>query len=495
MRLPRVRFTVGTLIFAVAVVAANCWAFRRFYETDLYRAGRITYRLLPAGLGVLPLFNVALIGTLVFAAKRLHRRCRRRAADPQTTLSAVAYFSLHFFMLGGVVCVFVPGEIQQVPVILDASTEYAARGWEVLFGEPGGTISWVISETALLGVLISGPPLLVSWIGQALATRCRATLPGHRFRALTCLVSLGFAGVALAVCLTMQPFEEEQEIALDFEVVDDVSGQPIAAAFTRITDPFSLDSPSIPRRALTDADGWARLNDRFVVVGERNAFRTLALFSPWGRWLEVSAAGHETRRIPLTEVLGSFADPARPGLRKVALARGETRADTFRDLAGMYMDGGRGFGGRWFEIEPDGRFAWCEWGCVPPASQEYGYLKRRDGAIELILVPHPGREVDPQVTVEYRAVEWGARVYLSTTDQGVLQRFCRAALTPHRPSNPQSIEGAYPRESDRDQPRTGLPRLPLKVWMTFLADEMNLSNDEGGLRLAFDSLIPRIRLR
>jgi hypothetical protein len=28
MRLPRVRFTVGMLIFAVAVVALNLWAFR-----------------------------------------------------------------------------------------------------------------------------------------------------------------------------------------------------------------------------------------------------------------------------------------------------------------------------------------------------------------------------------------------------------------------------------------------------------------------------------
>jgi hypothetical protein len=485
------------LLFAVAVVAANCWGFRRFYGTDLYTGGRISYRLLPAGVGVLPLFNVALIGTWLFAAKQLRSLRNGRAANPRSSLSGVAYFSLHFLLLGGLVSHLMPDAIQSVQVILDAVTEYAAESWGAVFSEPGGTVPWVIVDSSILGIFISGPPLLLSWIGQALATRCAATLPRRRFRAMTCLVSLGFASAALAICLTPQPFEDEQEVALDFQVVDEVTGRPITAAFVCITDPFSHDSPPIPPRALTDDDGRARLTGRFVVHGERNAFRTMGLFSPWGRWLEVSAAGHGTRRIPLTEVLGQFVDPVRQGARNVALARGGTRADSFRDLAGIYTDGGRGFGGRWFEIEPDGRFAWCEWGCVPPDSREYGYLKRHGGAIELVPVPHPGRDIDPHVTVKYRAIEWGARLYLCATDQHEFRAFCRAALTPNRPSNSDYIDGSYLRESGRDKPRTGLPRLPIEVWAKFLTDEMSLNNEEGSLRLAgeFDVAAPAIHLR
>jgi hypothetical protein len=397
----------------------------------------------------------------------------------------------HIFAGMWAVPFLMPDAVQSLQVALDAVTEYTAESWGAVFREPGGSIPWVILDSLVLGIIVSGLPLFCSWIGQVLATRCVATLPRRRFRVMTGLVSLGFASAALAICLTPQPFEDEQEVALDLQVVDEVTDRPINAAFVCITDPFSHDSPPVPPRALTDNDGRARLTGRFVVHGERNAFRTMGLFSPWGRWLEVSAAGHGIRRIPLTEVLGQFADPARPIPRKVALARGEARADSFHDLAGVYTDGGRGFGGRWFEIKSDGRFAWCEWGCVPPDSQEYGYLKRHDKAIELVPVPHPGRDIDPHMAVEHRAIEWGARLYISPADQHELREFCRAALAPNHLSNSEYVKGTYLRESDRDRPRNGQPQLPMEVWVKFLTDELSLNNEEGSLRLALDSLIAR----
>jgi hypothetical protein len=469
MRRPRLRFTVGTLLFAVAVVAANFWGFRRFYETDMYTGGTIGYRLLPAGVGVLPLFNVALIGTWSFVTRRLRSPHQRLAANPRSSLSGVAYFSLNFLLLGGLVSLLMPGAIQSLLDALDVATEFTADRWTAAFGEPGGSTPWVILETLVLGGIISGPPLILSWIGQVLVTRCAATLPRWRFQVVTCLVSLGSASAALAICLTPQPMEEEREVVC-------------------ITDPFGDESTFPPPRAFTDHDGRVRLTNHFVVRGERNAFRIMGFFSPWGRWLEVSAAGYGTRRLPLTEPLGPFADPVRPSSREVALARGETRAGSFRDLAGMYTDGRQGFGGRWFEIEPDGRFAWCAWGCVPPGSQEYGYLTRNGNLIEVVPVPHPGRDIDPEVTVTFRAIEWGTHRYLSPTGPHELGRFCREALTANRPSKSDYVQGSYLRESDRDKPRTGLPRLPSEVWVKFLIDELNLDNEEGGLRLALDSL-------
>ena len=482
MRLSRVRFTVGTLLFAVAVVAANCWGFRHFYETDLYMGGRISYRLLPAGVGALPLFNVALIGGWLFVAKQLRLLRHGRAANPRSSSSGVTYFSLHFLMLLVVISLFMPDAIHSVQEVLEAATEYAAEGWGAVFGEPGGTVPWVIVESLIVGVFISGPPLLLSWVGQVLATRCAAALPRHRFRAMTYLVSLGFASAALAIAITPQTTEDEQEVDIDFQVVDKASGRPIVAAFLRMTDPFSLDPTSIPPTALTDAHGRARLRGRFIVRGERNAFLIMGGFSPWGRWLEISAADHRTLRVPLTEVLGPFADPARPGLGKVALDGGATRENPFRDLTGIYSQGG-GFGGCWFKIEPDGRFAWCAWGCTFDC-REYGYLKRHDREIELVPIPHPGEEIHPAMTLKYRAIEWGDRLYLSIADERALRGFCREALIPNRPSRSEDTYGSYLRQSDHDKPQVGLPRVPLGVWVKFLANELSFENEEGSLRLA-----------
>jgi hypothetical protein len=295
----------------------------------------------------------------------------------------------------------------------------------------------------------------------------------------------------LAVCLTPRPFQEEQEVALEFQVVDDVSGLPLESALVSITDPFSREPAPVPVRAQTDHEGRARLTDRFIVDGERNAFQTLGTFSPWGRWLEISATSHCTRRVPLTEVVGPFVDPTRPEHGRVALTRGDTQAAAFRDLAGIYTDGRQGFGGSWFAIEPDGRFAWCSWGCVYQ-SEEYGYLKWHGKTIEMVLVPHPGRDTDPEFTARYWTIEWGARLYLCMANQHGLREFCRAALTPSRSTSSWYFRGSYFRESDRDKPRTGLPRLPMELWVRFLIDEMSLHDEESTLRRALDSLLPKV---
>lgn len=490
MHRPRVRFPTGAVLFAVAVVAANGWGFRHFYETSVYGVGRFSYRLLPAGVGAAPLFSVALVGAIL-AAFRLPSLLRRDGAYRRPVVPGVAYFGLHFLLLGGLVYRFMPDAVEDVQAVLDRVTQHAAEHWGAVFGDPDNTVAWVLFSSLMLGVLVSGPPLLLSGVGQALARRCATTLPRCRFLALAGLVELGFASTALTVCLTPRPFEDEREVALDFRVVDEGSGRPVATAFVCITDPFALDSDVPPPRTLTDRDGRARLTGRFVVRGDRNAFRTLGLFSPWGRWLEVSAAGRRTRRVPLPDVLGPFVDPARPGLGKVTLTSGATQDAPFRDLAGLYADGVRGFGGRGITIEPDGRFAWCEWGCVPPDAQEYGYVRRHGGELAFMPVPHPGRGEEPLMTLRYRVVPWGDRLYLSASDPAELRDFCRAALTPDRPSKLNEPYGPYLRHSDRAGPRTGLPRLPLTVWASFLADELSLRNGEGTLRRALAPWIVR----
>jgi hypothetical protein len=491
MHRPRIRFTVGMLFFAVALVAMNLWGFRHFYATQRSMGGRIWYRLLPAPVGAIPLVNVALVGACLFAVRRLRSVRNGRAADARFSWSGVVYFSVHILLVGGLTCYLVPDAIVIVQQLVDDLTEHVAEAWAAVLGQPGGTVPWVVFDTFMLGLFISGPPLLLALIGHAIATRCAATLPRYRFRVMAGLVSFGFASIGLAVSVTPQPFEDEHEIDLDFQVVDRVTGRPIASAFLCMTDAFPRDRGSFTPRDFTDADGRARLRGRFIVRGERNAFVTMGDFSPWGRWLEVSAVGHRTRRIALPAVLGDFVDAARPGLGKVGLERGESPEHSFRDLAGIYTAGVWWNGGCAFVIEPDGRFAWSATGCTCHL-EEYGYLKRHDREIELESIPHPGREINAEVTCRYRTVEWGDRLYLSTTDEKDLQDFCRQVLTPNGRSRSSQARESYLRHADRDKPQTGLPRLAPKIWVGFLASDLSLKNDEGSLRLALESVLAMI---
>jgi len=486
----RVRFSTGTLLFAVAVVAANVAGFRHFYETGRYGAGRFTYRILPEAVGVVPLVNVALVGALLFGARRVRSLLRGGEAGRKPPVPGLVYFGLHFLLLGVLVDRYLPETFDGARAALECAQEYAAGRWARVFGDPGGTVPWVAFDSLMLGAVVSGPPLLLAGVGGALARHSAATLPRRRFLALAGLVEFGFAAAALAVCLTPTPFEDEQEVALDFRVVDESSGRPVAAAFVCVTDPFSLDPAATPPRALTDRDGRARLTGRFVVRGDRNAFRALGHFSPWGRWLEVSAAGRRTRRVPLPDVLGASVDPDRPVLRTIALTPGATRDAPFRDLAGVYQGVDGWSGGQRIAIEPDGRFALSAWGCVPPDFQEYGYLKRHGEEIELLPIPHPGRadeplDDEPLTTLRYRAVPWGDRLYLLfVADPAELRDLCRAALTPNRPSTPSEPCGPFLlRHPHRAGPPTGLPRLPLAAWASFLADELsrNRSTSHGDL--------------
>ena len=188
--------------------------------------------------------------------------------------------------------------------------------------------------------------------------------------------------------------------------------------------------------------------------------------------------------------LGPHTDLERTRLRKAVLTPGRTPEDSFNDIAGIYDLGDTVIGVWRFEISRDGRFTYFHRSCSSPYFQEYGYLKRHDGEIQLIQIPHPGKE--SRMTSKYRPIEWGGRMYLSTADDHELQRFCRAALMPKCVTDSVDVYGACLRVSDRKKPRTGLPRLPAKVWVRFLVDEMSLRNEEGSLRLALKSLIPRI---
>ena len=462
-------------------MAANCEVLRLLYR--MIETGRRddphSILRLDFTVGFLPLLNVALIGTLLFVVRRLRSLRCRHATGPPPSPAGITYFSLHFLALGFLVSAFMPDAIESYLGTLEPFSDYAGRGWSVVSKRFGSELPSDVLDFSLFCLYISGPLLVLAWMGRMVARRCAATLPRRRFWVMTCLVSLGFAVVALAILLAPRPFEDERDVDLNFQVVDKDSGEGIGAAFLRLTDPF--DSIRFPPRALTGADGRAQLTGRFACAGERTAFCTMGVFSPWGRWFEISASGFQPLRIPLTAAMGPEVGLDRPCFRKLALTKGETHDNSCRDISGIYNTNSNALAGARFKIEPDGRFAWFAWSCMPP-HPEYGYVKRNEGEIEFLPVPHPGEKINPWMTFKYRTIRWGDRLYLSTTDDRQLKRFCRPGLAPNSAATLTCMD--YLRDS-------GLPQLPLKVWVRFLLDEISLCNEDGCLRLALESLLSR----
>ncbi len=323
----------------------------------------------------------------------------RSHVRPHSSPAGTTFFSLHFLALACVAAIFMPDAIE-----IEQAADFIPESWLEALGEWARSFPDAMLECVILGIWFSGPPLLLSWIGGLLARRCAATMTARRFRALAGMISFGFASIALSIWVTPRPFADDQDVDLDFRIVDNDSKQAISAASLRLINPF--DRFSTPPSDLSDADGRTRMTARLPGRGERIAFMQFGDFSPWGRWLEVCAANYQTLRLPLPHVLGRHVVLGETHLQTVALTSGKTPEDAFRHIAGSYSTRG-GFGGSSFRIEPDGRFSWNSWGCRPPFHQEYGSLKRNQDSFQLEPIPHPGEETYPLVKGNFRTIQWG----------------------------------------------------------------------------------------
>jgi hypothetical protein len=473
MRPPRIRITTGTLLFVVLIVAVNCGVARHYYPTLKDNPNCYIWWNDPLQLmvGLFPLLNVAIVGMLLLLARALNSFRRERAMGTRLTPPGFTYFSVHLVALGCFTALVMPGVFEKYREYLQPSLNFMENIWSHFLTEKTNHDSWLFLMYVMLGVFLSGPLLLISWIGGMVARRYAVSLPRRRIVGLTVLVSLGFAATALAVAMTPQPFREyHDEVNLDFQIVDKESGEPIGASFLLVTRAFRPDLQPASS-ALTGPDGRARLALELLTVGERNSFRTMGTIETWGQWLEISAPGFQTRRTSLSEVLGSSMDLEHPRLGRVALARGKATEDSFRDIAGKYGN---------FRIERDGRFTYHRSGvCLNVRSrEEFGYVSRMGDEFVLHPIPEPGREADSSMRKTYRLIQWSEHLYFCSTDDLTLQRVCRAGLPNLR-------------DSDREKPLTGWPRLPLKVWVKFAIDELTLRSEENSLKMALQSLFER----
>jgi hypothetical protein len=482
---PRVRITTGNLLLLIAVLAADFGALRFLVERDRdwRRADSIAPLLADALFSLLPVVNIAFIGAAIHASKWI--RSSRRGGE-SVSPPALTYFCIHLLALGFLFGVFMPGPFEDYRgITIDPTSNFAILNGPDSLRYTDGFPSIALDAT-LVAVFCSGPILILAGLGRLLARRYAAKVSRRRFRLMAALVSTGFAAAALAIVVAPQPFgRDDGAVVLSFRIIDQDSNQPIRSAFVRLTDPFEPDA--LPPRALTDADGRVQLAARLPIDGKSNVLRTMGVVYTWGRWLEVSAPGYRAVCLALPEVLTPSIDVETPVTGQVVLAKGQTPGPVFRDVAGSYLMP-NGFTSTSVEIGPDGRFAW-EWSGCTGHIREYGRLKRVGEEIELVALAHPGREVEHEMALRYRTIPWRDQLYLSSTEQADLQRFCRAALAPLYPRylrNPHLPA----REAPLVTPQVGPPRLPAMVWVRFALGEVDLRNEDSGLRLALQSLIP-----
>jgi hypothetical protein len=183
----------------------------------------------------------------------------------------------------------------------------------------------------------------------------------------------------------------------------------------------------------------------------------------------------------------------RAGVLKIELTSGKASDSSFRDLAGAYSIPSFGFGGSYFEIEADGRFAWSRTTDYTPDFQEFGFLRRDGSEIELIPIPHRGVEANFPRAAKFHLIECGDRSFLlDHSNEYEVRQFCRASLTGELGASARYTHGGYIRISGvakTEKPLAASPRIPLKIWMKYLAAELNPQTDDGFIRRALETVL------
>ncbi len=471
----------------------------------------------------LPLANAGLIGAAAYLSAGAREPRGGVGEAPRRRPPGFTFLAIHILALVGLIGLFRPDLLREDSIYLNV----LAMGLLKLvlkvqrFTSANYYYQYRLQIQAGLQILthvaaLSLVPAIVGALGGWAARRSARGLPRWRFRAVAAGVSLVFVGAFVAALTVPRPFEEEVDVPLVFRVLDEVSGRPIPGAFVAVTDAFRKEPGPGPARALVGEDGRATVADRFLVTGEQNAFWALGDFETWGRWLEVSAPGYRTVRLPLKDGLGGTADFVPTRRWDVPLARGVTPEGPFRDFAGTYRPATWSPSDRredWLRIEPDGRYALSEedhvgwkWfhGRLESDGDEVHFIAFNSPLWRRSLLRSfryrtwrssprssrygPSWRSSPRSS-RYRWITWGDRRYLCPVQDEALSELCWIALTPES----QPIEEPWfllTRPLDRSRPREGRPRIPASIWARFVLGELSLRNEDGALRKTARACLP-----
>ena len=241
----------------------------QYFSSNLYEYYQWSDQL-QVLMGLSLLLNAAVIGTLWLLARKF-RCCRRtETSSDRPTPPAFTFLCAHFVALGLLTGLLMPEVFNNYRQSLLSVAWFLEATWSGHRGEPLDGRIVEILKISLLILGFSGPPLLVSWLAGVAAKRASGRIPRLRFVGMTLLVSFGFAVTALAVAIAPRPFSEWREgVALDFQVVDRDSGEPIRGSFLLIRNAFE-ENPCV--RDFSGPDGRVRLKPGLYATGEGKRF-------------------------------------------------------------------------------------------------------------------------------------------------------------------------------------------------------------------------------
>ncbi len=257
-------------------------------------------------------------------------------------------------------------------------------------------------------------------------------------------------------------------------VVDAEGAKPIGRARVVIDNGNLGSDLGEDSDAVTWPDGLAIVRHRFFAWEEREGRLWSSRMVFQGPWVDVSAEGYQTRKVPLADLIVPDAPPPGPSHELViALRRGRTPSLALAELAGDFIFG-NGHIYEHLEIDPAGHYHY-QWGGdmrtdEPHDQDRYesrGQCSIVDGVLRLVPDGPFSSDLRKSMGNDFVPVHWGTRRYLvpekerltfcSEVNQGIRPQFMR--------SGPFSLDVAM----SQARPK-GLPEVP-PAWSALLLEK------------------------
>lgn len=242
-------------------------------------------------------------------------------------------------------------------------------------------------------------------------------------------------------------------VPVTVNVADSATRQPIANARVSLSHPAKVWTAV---GANTAPDGRVVIQGVFTATGDSSTRKNSCWVDFLGYWVECSAPGYRSERVPLAAYVGTRIDPRTSAPRTVLVAlerENLVKPGPFAAIAADYTLGD--FECIWtVRIDADGRCQVIAHSTYGDRAVSAGTVRLIDGALDISPVGEEDRRNLQSMATQLDVVTWGERLYL--VPQGEFPRFLNAARDRVEPR--RSAFGSYLlREGDWEKTVTGWP--------------------------------------
>lgn len=271
-------------------------------------------------------------------------------------------------------------------------------------------------------------------------------------------VVLAMAGV-LAILFYLYGFIDgamwigQMTVPVTVNVADSTTRQPIANARVSLNRPGQDWTGGSGNTA---PDGQVVIQGVFNATGDSSTRKNSCLVNFLDYWVECSAPGYRSERVPLAQYVGTRIDPraSTPRAVSVALEReSPVKAGPYAAIAGDYTLGDSEC--PWtVRIDADGHCKVTAHSTYGDRAVSAGTVRLIDGALDISPVGEEDRRKLDSASTQLNVVTWGERLYL--VPRGEFPQFLNAARDGREPR--RSAFGPYLlRERDWEKSVTGWP--------------------------------------